>query len=83
MTLEKKVYIMPEPYDHDRVLWTDNKKRQRGAGFIQKYDKDKRHIALTLCPVCEKENRITYILKGQCCFCNFNPNTVQEKKEST
>lgn len=74
MILEKKVYIMPEPYDHDRVLWLDAQQKQKGAGFIQKHDAVKRKVNLTLCPICNKENRITYILKGQCCFCNFNPN---------
>ncbi len=71
---------MPDDYDHDRVLWLDANRAQKGAGFISKHDTESRRIALTLCPVCEKENRITYILKGTCAFCNFNPNQKQEEK---
>lgn len=65
----------PEAFDTDKVIF-QMAGQHRGAGFVLK-DGDG-PVALTICPVCEKENNTFDVLSGHCAWCGFNTKDAEE-----
>jgi hypothetical protein len=68
-----EIHIRPESHDSDDIYWFDKDKKHVGSGFIAKDNPDK-HICLTRCPACHKENYAMNVSSGLCTWCPFDAN---------
>lgn len=75
-----QIYIRPLPHDSDDIYWFDKNKKHVGSGFIAKDNPDK-HICLTRCPACHKENYSMNVLSGFCTWCPFDANESKQNAE--